>query len=128
MKIIFMILLSCVYIISLFCLLHFVYYLVKAPQSLFERLISSQNTFTSVWEKRIKKYYIVLTMMSVCVITFLGVKGFLFFIPDSFGLFYDGSFHLIKDTVAGIAAFGSIALIDVIRNYLIMYNELNTRN
>lgn len=65
-------------------------------------------------------------ILAVYVMAFNGTKALLFLIPDSWGRISDGEFMSIKDTIAGFVAFGSIASVDVIRKYLVMFNKLSS--
>lgn len=66
--------------------------------------------------------------MPIIVFTYAGIKQLLFFVPNAWGYVSEGSFSSYKDFLAGIFAFLSITVIDLVRRYLIMYNELSQNN
>jgi len=109
------------------CLCHFLYQLFKTPQKLYDRFIFPNKGISPDKLPITKKLYLSLALIAVCVMAFTGTKSLLFFVPDSWGRISDGEFITIKDTIASVVAFCSIATIDFVRKHLIMVNELNNR-
>ena len=128
MKIVLMITFGLISFSCLCCFCHFSYQLFKTPQKLYHKFIFPNNGISPDKLPLAKKLYLSLVVIAVCIMTFTGTKSLLFFIPDSWGRVSDGEFITIKDTIASVVAFCSIASIDLVRKHLILVNELNNRS